>query len=106
VIRRWFGVVERCPACDLVFERIEGHEIGYIGLNTMVTFASTFVVLLVGTILMVPNVRPWPLVIAAIIPAAVFPILLLPSCRMAWTGIDLALRPIEPDEIDPRFLVT
>ena len=104
IIRRWFGIVDRCPTCDLAFERIEGHAIGYIGLNTIVTFSTTFVVLLLGTILMAPDVRPWPLIIAAFIPAAVFPVFLLPSCRLAWTAIDLVMRPITPGEIDPRFL--
>jgi len=80
------------------------NAIGYIGLNTIVTFSTTFVVLLLGTILMAPDVRPWPLIIAAFIPAAVFPVFLLPSCRLAWTAIDLVMRPIIPGEIDPRFL--
>ena len=47
--------------------RIEGHAIGYIGLNTIVTFGATFAVLLVGTILMHPHIRVVPLVLAAAI---------------------------------------
>ena len=105
VIRRWFGIAERCPTCDLRFERIEGHQIGYIGLNTIVTFSSTFVVLLVGSLLMIPDIRYTPLLIAALVPAAVFPIALLPSCRLVWTAFDLAMRPLRRDEVDPRFIV-
>lgn len=105
VIRKWFGIVERCPTCDLRFERIEGHQLGYIGLNTIVTFSSTFVVLLVGSLIMIPNIRYGPLLVASLIPAGVFPIALLPSCRLVWTAFDLAMRPLQPGEVDPRFIV-
>jgi uncharacterized protein (DUF983 family) len=103
VIQKWFGIVERCPTCDLQYNRVEGHVIGYIGLNTIFTFSITFVSLIVTAIVMVPHVETTPLVIAAVVPAAVLPILLLPSSRMMWTAIDLIMRPLDPGEIDPRF---
>ncbi len=105
VIRKWFFVVDRCPTCDMKYQRVEGHVIGYIGLNTIFTFSITFVSLIVTSILMVPNIETMPLVLAAVVPAAVLPILLLPSSRMMWTAIDLIMRPLQPDEVDPRFLV-
>ena len=104
VIRRWFGIVDRCPTCNLRYERIEGHQLGYIGLNTVVTFGSTFIALLVTAIIMTPDIRTGPLLVIALIPAAVFPILLLPSCRLVWTALDLVMRPLRPEEVDPRFI--
>ncbi len=103
VVRKWFFVVDRCPTCDMKYQRVEGHVIGYIGLNTIFTFSITFVSLIVTSIVMVPDIETMPLVIAAVLPAAVLPVLLLPSSRMMWTALDLIMRPLAPGEIDPRF---
>ena len=105
VIIGWFGIVDRCPTCDLHINRIEGHMIGYIGLNTIVCFSLTFVVLFVGALLMVPDIEPVPLLIAALIPAGLGPIVFLPSSRTMWTAIDLLMRPLQPGEVDPRYVV-
>ena len=102
--RGWFTFVDRCPTCDLRFERIEGHSIGYIGLNTIVTFSATFVVLLVGTIIMHPHIRVWPLLFAALVPGLLLPLLFTPSSHTLWTAIDLIMRPLRTGEIDPRFI--
>jgi uncharacterized protein (DUF983 family) len=105
VIVRWFGIVDRCPTCSLRIERIEGHSLGYIGLNTIAVFALTFAVLIVTSIAMVPNIRVGPLLVAALAPALVGPVLFAPGCRTIWTAIDLILRPLRPGEIDPRYVV-
>ncbi|OWY59073.1 hypothetical protein B7486_76515, partial [cyanobacterium TDX16] len=47
VVRHWVGLREQCPRCGFAFERTEGHSIGYIGLNTMVTFTLMFFLLVV-----------------------------------------------------------
>ncbi len=105
VIRRWFSIHERCPTCDLLIERVEGHMIGYIGLNTIVCFTLTFLTLLVAAVIMVPDIQPGLLVAIALIPAAIGPILFFPSSRMMWTAIDLILRPLTPGEVDPRYVL-
>jgi len=97
-IVKWFGITDRCPHCHYGFFRTEGHQIGYIGLNTVVCFALTFVTVLVGTILMVPNIQSTTLIIAGLIPAGLGPIILLPSCRMAWVALDLLFRPLQPGD--------
>jgi uncharacterized protein (DUF983 family) len=104
VIRRWFWMADHCPTCDLRYERLDGQMIGYIGLNTIVTFGATFVVLLVGSVLMAPDIRTTPLLVACSITAVAFPILLMPSCRLGWCAVDLLLRPLQPNEVDPRFV--
>jgi len=104
VIVRWFGIVDRCPTCSFKFERVDGQMVGYIGLNTIVCFTATFLVLIVGSVLMVPDIQPVPLVLAALVPAGLGPVLFLPSSRTMWTAIDLLLRPLQPGEADPRFI--
>jgi hypothetical protein len=100
----YMKMLRRCPECNLKFERIFGHSLGYIGLNTIVTFSATFVVLLVGSIVTMPDIAVWPLVIAIVGTSVVLPIVFLPSAHTTWTAIDLILRPLEPGEIDPRFV--
>lgn len=104
VIQKWFGIADRCPTCDLRIERIEGHWIGSFGLNVTVCFTLTFLVLLTATLLSIPDIRPWPIAIAAVTPAALGPILFAPGSRTTWVAIDLLMRPLAPGEIDPRFV--
>lgn len=97
-------MLTECPVCSLKFERIFGHSIGYIGLNTVVTFSVTFVVLLVGSIATQPDIPVLPLLAATVLSAVVLPIVFLPSAHTMWTAIDLAIRPLVAGEIDPRFV--
>lgn len=97
-------MLSRCPQCDLRYERIFGHSLGYIGLNTVVTFAATFVVLLVGSLLTFPDIPVVPLIVAIVTTSVGLPALFLPSAHTMWTAIDLIARPLEPGEIDPRFV--
>jgi uncharacterized protein (DUF983 family) len=104
VIKGWFGIVDRCPTCDLLIERIEGHVIGYIGLNVVVCFTLLFAVVLVGSLLMIPDIKAVPLFLAAAVPGLLGPILFAPGSRTTWTAIDMLMRPLRPGEIDPRFV--
>lgn len=96
---------EQCLECSLRFERIEGHSMGYIGINTIVTFGITFFVVLIGAIATVPDVPAWPLAIAAMASAGLIPLLFLRSAHTLWTAMDLIMRPLRPGEIDPRYIV-
>jgi len=104
LIRGWFRIADRCPTCDLLVERIEGHWIGSFGLNVTVCFTLTFFVLLAATLLSIPDIRPWPIVLSAVTPAVLTPLLFAPGSRTTWTAIDLLMRPLAPGEIDPRFV--
>lgn len=97
-------MLEECPQCSLKFERIAGHSLGYIGLNTVLTFSLTFVVLLVGSIATQPDIPVVPLLVATLLSAGIFPALFLPSAHTMWTAIDLIVRPLTPGEVDPRFV--
>lgn len=102
LFRRWFSMVERCPRCRLRFGRIEGHHIGALGLNTIVSFVVLFVVIVGGLIWSHPEFQVAPLAAAAVATAVVVPLLFFPSSRTLWTAIDLCMRPLEPGEADQR----
>jgi len=91
---------ERCRRCGLVFERIEGHWIGAIGLNTIASFGMLLGSLVVGFVMTFPDLPIVPLMIGNAIVAVIAPILLFPVSRTVWTAIDIAMRPLEPHEVD------
>ena len=106
LFRRWFSLAERCPHCGFRFERIEGHWLGALGLNTIVSFTTLFVVVVVGLVLSHPDYEMPPLLIAAVTTAVVVPLVFFPSSKTLWTAIDLCMRPLEageaPDTLPPR----
>lgn len=77
---------------------------GYVGINVIVSFSLTFVVLLAGTLITQPDIPVGPLIAAGLVPALAVPLLFFPSSRTVWTAVDLIMKPLLPGEIDPRFV--
>lgn len=101
----WFTIVDRCPRCGFPLERIEGHWLGALGMNTIVTLAALLVVMVVSFVLTYPN-GPAVVALAAIVATAVVvPLAFFPVSKTLWSAIDLAMRPLEPeDDVDPRWI--
>jgi hypothetical protein len=97
-------MVPRCPTCTLRFERVEGHWIGSLGLNTTVVFGLMLVVLLGVSILSYPELPTTALLVVEVAIALLGPLLFFPPSRTLWTATDLLMRPLRPGEIDPRFV--
>ncbi len=91
---------ETCHRCGLTFERIEGHWIGAIGINTIVSFGILLLSLAVSFAVTIPDIPVVPLVIGHVILAVVAPIVFFPLSRTLWTAVDIAMRPLEADEVD------
>ena len=98
-------MAERCPTCDLLFERVEGHWIGSLGTNTTVTFGLMLIVVLSVSLIAYPDPIVAELLIVEVTIALFFPLLFFPSSRTLWTAIDLLMRPLKTGEIDPRYIV-
>lgn len=106
LFRRWFQMADRCPTCDLHFERVEGHWIGAIGVNTVCTMGLMLIVLAATTFGWYPDPPPvWPLVVVMLVIAILGPLVFFPGSRMLWSAIDLLMRPLKPGEVDPRFVL-
>lgn len=99
--QRWFRMVERCPACGLRFEREPGFFIGAYFINFAITEGLLFAVVMVFLFVKDANNDAsvvWPLVAGGLF--AVFaPLLFYPWSRTIWSAIDLAMTPLELNEI-------
>jgi uncharacterized protein (DUF983 family) len=103
LFNRWFKMKERCPRCDLRFDRIEGQWSGDIGVNTIVSFGAMLIVLLGGVLLTWPEPNMAVIGIAAVAIAVLMPIFFLPFSKTVWLASDLLMRPLEPGEVAEGF---
>jgi uncharacterized protein (DUF983 family) len=104
IFHRWVSMEERCPTCGFRFERIDGHWIGALGINTIVTFGLGMFVLIGGYALMYPDPNVPVLLVAVLVVAIAGPLVLFPWTRTIWSAGDLLMRPLDPDdEVDPDF---
>lgn len=86
-------------------ERIEGHWIGALGMNVIVTFGTLLVTMSVGFVLTFPDIAAGPILVAAISVAILVPLIFFPFSRTLWSAIDLAMRPLEPDDdVEPIWI--
>jgi uncharacterized protein (DUF983 family) len=104
LFRRWFTMKVRCPRCGLRFERIEGHWTGDLGINTVVSFGVLLITLFVGVFTTYPDVPAVPLLLIALGVAGLVPFVFYPFSKTIWLAIDLLMRPLEPDEVEPSAI--
>jgi uncharacterized protein (DUF983 family) len=101
----WFTMRDRCPRCAFPLERIEGHWLGALGMNTTVSFVALFATIAIGIAVSYPDIPTVPLMIAAVAVAVVVPLAFFPFSKTLWSAVDLAMRPLEPDDdVDPEWL--
>jgi len=98
--KRWVKMNDCCHRCGLVFERIEGHWIGAIGINTIVSFGILLGSMVVSFVVTFPDIPVVPLMIGHVLLAVVTPVLFFPISRTLWTAVDIAMRPLEAHEVD------
>jgi len=105
VFESWFEVRDRCPRCNFPIRREEGHWIGAVGINTIVTFGSLLITLVAGFALTWNERQAAPIFIATFLVAAITPFAFFGSSQTLWSAIDLAMRPLEPkDDVDPKWI--
>lgn len=101
----WFGIEARCPRCNFPTNRVGDQWIGALGMNTIVSFSLLAGVIAVGFIVTYPDPPVGVLLAVSLGFAGIFPILFYPVSKSLWSGIDVAMRPVEPgDDVDVRYL--
>jgi uncharacterized protein (DUF983 family) len=107
LFRHWFTIVDRCPRCAFRLERVEGHWLGALGMNTIVSFAVVLAATIVAFVLTYPDGSVTVAVTAIVAVAVVVPLAFYPVSKTLWSAIDLAMTPLEPeDDVDPRWIPT
>lgn len=105
VFESFFRVRARCPRCNFPLEREEGHWLGAVGINMMVTLGLLFVTMLVAFLLTIEERRAVLVLVPCFLVASITPVLFFGSSHTVWSAIDLGMRPLEPrDDVDPRWI--
>lgn len=101
LFRTWWSIRDRCPRCGVRFVREEGYFTGVYLVNFGVVLVVLFV-LVMGVALWLgshPDASPVPFLVAGTVIAIGFPIAFYPFARTIWAALDLAMTPMELDEI-------
>ncbi len=73
--------------------------LGAAAINAMFTLGSLMIVMIVGVVATYPEVSVWPIIFITGVVALVVGIGGYPISYTTWLAVDLAMHPLEPDEI-------
>jgi len=99
----WVTLSPDCPRCGFALERKEGHFVGAVGINTIVTFGFVLIAVIIGAALTAPEIPAGRLSIIIGSLAIFVAIGFYPISKTLWSAIDVMMVPLEPGEVDPRF---
>lgn len=105
LFERWVTMTDRCPECSFHFERLEGHWIGAIAVNTIAVIGLMMLLMLGTMIVTYPDLIPIQLVPILILVGALGPFVFYPASKTIWTAVDILMRPLKWGEVDPRYVV-
>lgn len=96
----WFRHVPRCQTCGLNWQRnADGFMLGAAAMNAMFTLGSLIFVMLIGVLVTYPEIATWPIIGVTGVVALVVGIGGYPISYTTWLAVDLAMHPLESDEI-------
>ena len=98
LFRRWalFVMRERCPSCGLKFERMEGHWLGAVAVNTVASATAVILAVVAAMLVWGTDVSRGLLLAIAVPVGIAVPVLFDPVSRTLWTAIDTLVRPPKP----------
>lgn len=101
LFRTWWSMRDRCPRCGLRFVREEGYFTGVYLVNFGVTLAVLFVLCMALALWLGgnPDTPAVPFLVGGAAIAVLVPVLFYPFARTIWAALDLAMTPMELDEI-------
>jgi len=101
LFRTWWSMRDRCPRCGVRFVREEGYFTGVYLVNFGVVLAVLFAMVM-GVALWLgshPDASALPFLVVGTVIAVVVPVVFYPFARTIWAALDLAMTPMELDEI-------
>jgi hypothetical protein len=94
-------LIERCPACDLRFEREEGGFLGAMTLNYVASMLLWVAMLVVVLVFTVPDVPVVPLLVASVVVLAIVPLWFFPRSKTLWAAVEFLVHRGDPDYRSP-----
>ena len=73
--------------------------LGSMTINMIVTFLTVAAVVATAMVLTWPDVPMWPVMALGAVAAIVVPVVFWPFSVTIWAAAELAMRPLEPDEL-------
>ncbi len=101
VFKNFFEIKDECPTCKLHFERIEGHMIGAIAINTIISFGVLLATIVTSFVINWDNRTLSNILVPCIIVAVTFPVFFYRFSQTIWNAIDLIMRPLKETEASP-----
>lgn len=101
LFRTFFSINDRCPRCGLRFVREEGYFTGVYLLNFGFVLAVLFIEVMAFALYAAsePDASVVPALVGGIVIAVVLPIVFYPFARTLWIALDLAMTPMDLEEI-------
>jgi len=103
LFRHWFTMIEQCPRCHLRFERLPGHILGSIAMNTILSFGVMAIALVWSLVEAHPNFDRTRLLLINIPVAITAPVLFLPFSKTIWSAVELLGRPLAEGEVLAQY---
>lgn len=101
LFRSWWSIADRCPRCGIRFVREEGYFTGVYLVNFSVVLVALFILIMGYTIYLSghPGTSVTPFLLVGGVIAVVLPLVFYPFARTLWAALDLAMTPMELEEI-------
>lgn len=101
LFRTWWAIHDRCPRCGLLFAREPGYFTGVYLLNLTAVLVALFVVVMAFAVWLSehPGASSVPPMALGGVLAVGVPIVFYPFARTLWSALDLAMIPMELEEI-------
>jgi Protein of unknown function (DUF983) len=93
--------MQRCPNCDLRFEREQGGFLGAMTINFLVAVLAWLAMFVVVLVFTVPDVPVTPLLIASVVVLMVMPLWFYPRSKTFWAAIEFLVARSDPEYRSP-----
>jgi uncharacterized protein (DUF983 family) len=101
--RTWIRLEPRCKRCNFPIERNEGHFVGAVGMNTIVTFGAILITVLIGAGLTAPDIPVGKLSVITVAVGLGVSVFFFPISKTLWSAVDAMMVDLKPGEVDPRY---
>jgi uncharacterized protein (DUF983 family) len=94
----WSRLPRECPQCGLVFEREVGSFVGNVGVNTILSFGTCLIALVVSIVLTQPEIPVLKVTLITVGLGVISTVVFHPISKLIWLVVDLQISPLGPDE--------